>query len=100
MTERGVNDIAHVVGHLSSRHKLHVAKMIAESITAVHEIDGRTKPVSLVHNDINMGNIFWGRNNVPLLNDFNIAVLLMKDKHTNEICPFAGHFPNPQVSST
>lgn len=99
MTERGVNDIAYVVDHLSPRFKLHVAKMVAEGIAAVHEIDGKNRPVSLVHNDINVGNIFWGRNNVPLLNDFNIAVLMMKENSSNKTCPFKGHFPNPQVST-
>ena len=97
MTERGVSDVTHVVDRLSSRGKLDVAQKVAESIAAVHEIDGKGKPVALVHNDINVGNIFWGRNNVPLLNDFNIAILSMKDKFTNESCSFTGHFPNPQV---
>ncbi|KAL3786490.1 hypothetical protein HJC23_010656 [Cyclotella cryptica] len=95
MTERGRPEIGFVVGKLKSRDKLIVAMQVAESIAAVHELDGIGKPASLVHNDININNIFWGSRG-PLLNDFNIAVLMMKYKDTNESCTFTGHFPNPQ----
>mmetsp|Transcript_16908 Transcript_16908/g.31817 ORF Transcript_16908/g.31817 Transcript_16908/m.31817 type:complete len:318 (-) Transcript_16908:30-983(-) len=98
-TERGADDIARLVSHLSPRNKLDLARKVSKSIAAVHEIDGRDKPATLVHNDINVSNFFWGRNNAPLLNDFNIAVLMMKNKRTNKSCPFPGHFPNPQWKS-
>lgn len=97
MTERGRQELGFIVGKLKPRDKLIVAMQVAESVAAVHELDGIGKPASLVHNDININNIFWG-NGGPLLNDFNIAVLMMKDKVTNESCTFPGHFPNPQVS--
>ena len=74
-----------------------LARKVAKSIAAVHEIDGENA-VALVHNDINVSNFFVGRKNNPLLNDFNIAVLMMKDGRTNKSCSFPGHFPNPQVS--
>lgn len=98
VTERGTCDIEHVVDHLSPRSKVDLARKIAKSIAAVHNIGGPGS-VALVHNDINMANFFWGPTNNPLLNDFNIAVLVMKDRHTNKSCTFPGHFPNPQFKS-
>lgn len=95
MTEQGKHAIGFVVGQLKSRDKLIVASQVALSIAAVHEIDGAGKPASLVHNDLNIDNMFWGERG-PLLNDFNIAVLMMKDKNTDESCKFSGHHPNPQ----
>jgi len=100
VTERGTDDIIHFVKHLSaSRDKVDLAWKVAQSIASVHEIDGINTTVSLVHNDINDGNIFIGRKNTPLLNDFNIAILMMKDRNTNQSCSFPGHYPNPQVSN-
>ena len=98
VTERGTDAFADVVDKLSSRSKVDVAVKVARSIADVHEIDGPNSTVSLVHNDININNIFMGPKSNPLLNDFNIAVLMMKDRHTNSSCSFPGHFPNPQVS--
>ena len=100
VTERGTDDIIHFVKHISSsRDKVDLAWKVAQSVASVHEIDGMNTTVSLVHNDINDGNIFIGRKNTPLLNDFNIAVPLMKDRNTNQSCSFPGHYPNPQVSN-
>ena len=99
VTERGTDSITHVVKHISPRDKVDVARRVAKSIAAVHEIDGEDAPVALVHNDINDGNFFMGHKKNPLLNDFNIAVLMMKDRRTNETCSFPGHFPNAQVSA-
>ena len=74
VTERGVDDIALVADKLSSRDKVEMAKKVAISIAAVHEIDAADhQPAALVHNDINTGNLFLGRKNTPMLNDFNIA---------------------------
>lgn len=58
-------------------------------------------PVSLIHNDINMDNILLGYRNgveVPLINDFNIAVFRKKNARTGLPCSFHGRFANPQVS--
>ncbi len=58
-------------------------------------------PVSLIHNDINMDNILLGYRNgveVPLINDFNIAVFRKKDVRSGLPCRFHGRFANPQVS--
>mmetsp|Transcript_28409 Transcript_28409/g.60529 ORF Transcript_28409/g.60529 Transcript_28409/m.60529 type:complete len:345 (-) Transcript_28409:194-1228(-) len=96
ITERGTNTIEHVVNRLSSRHKVDLARKVAKSIAAVHEIDGEGNAAAIAHNDINLGNIFTDSKNNPLLNDFNIAVLMMKDYGTNQSCSFPGHFPNPQ----
>ena len=99
VTERGTGDIAMTVNHLSPRKKVNLAIKIARSIVAVHEVDGRGSDVSLVHNDINISNWLLGRSNEPLLNDFNISVLMMKDRRTRKSCSFTGHFPNPQWKS-
>ena len=95
ITEQGKYPIGFVVGQLKPRDKLIVSIQVALSIAAVHEIDGIGKPASLVHNDLNIDNMFWGDRG-PLLNDFNIAVLMMKDKRTNQSCKFIGHHPNAQ----
>ncbi|KAL3762177.1 hypothetical protein ACHAWU_000641 [Discostella pseudostelligera] len=99
VTERGTDAFADVVDKLSSRSKVDVAIKVARSIADVHEIGGPNSTVSLVHNDININNIFMGPKNNPLLNDFNIAVLTMKDRNNNSTCSFPGHFPNPQWKS-
>jgi tRNA A-37 threonylcarbamoyl transferase component Bud32 len=98
VTERSTDAFADVVDKLSSRSKVDVAIKVARSIADVHEIDGPNSTASLVHNDININNIFMGPKNNPLLNDFNIAVLTMKDRSNNSTCSFPGHFPNPQVT--
>lgn len=96
VTDRGIDDVAHVVDHLPPRGKVDLARKAAKGIAAVHEIDGRGNAVSLVHNDINVGNFLWGSKHNPLLNDFNIGVLMMKDRNSGKSCSFPGHFPNPQ----
>ena len=73
-----------------------------ESIDRSYISTNRTdSPVSLIHNDINMDNILLGYRNgveVPLINDFNIAVFRKKDARTGLPCLFHGRFANPQVS--
>jgi len=86
-------DILHSAG---MREKLIIAKQIAQGVHDIHSIDGKEN-VSLVHNDINFANIVVGGRGVPLINDFNIAVLLTKKKATSKHCGFIGRFPNPQV---
>lgn len=92
VTERGEDRLGVVLQRLSPRAKVDLAVKVALSIAALHEVD-------IVHNDINGDNIFMGPKNNPRLNDFNIAVLMMKDKRTNNTCPFTGHFPNIQWKS-
>ena len=51
---------------------------------------------------INMDNLLLGKRNgrdVPLLNDFNIAVFRKRDAVTGEPCRFRGRFANPQWMS-
>jgi hypothetical protein len=93
-TEYAGQNVGQVVDTLDPLDKLELAKMIAQGVNDVHSIGGE---VSLVHNDLNFGNILIGKNHSrPLLNDFNIAVLMMKRNDTGEACPFTSHFPNPQ----
>ena len=92
VTERGEDILGKVIQRLSPRAKVDLAVKVAHSIAALHE-------VNFVHNDINADNIFIGTKNNPKLNDFNIAVLTMKDNRTNATCPFVGHFPNQQWKS-
>ena len=97
MTERGGEELGHVARRISSRERVKMAIKVAEGLGDVHGIGGGDN-ASLVHNDINLNNIFVGGNfKTPLLNDFNIAVLLMKDRRTGRACAFTGHYPNPQV---
>jgi len=83
---------------------------IAQGVADVHAV-GSDKPTnglknitrvpSLIHNDINMDNVLLGKRDgveVPLLNDYNIAVFRKKDANTGVPCPFRGRFANPQVS--
>ena len=92
VTERGEDSLGKVVQRLSPRAKVELAVKVALSIDALHN-------ASFVHNDINADNIFIGTKNNPKLNDFNIAVLTMRNNRTNETCPFVGHFPNQQWKS-
>lgn len=77
---------------------LTMSKQVAEGLAALHGIDGDAH-ASFVHNDLNIANILIGKLNVPLINDFNIGILTMKNKNTKEPCGFTGHFPNPQWKS-
>lgn len=106
----GVADI-HSVDSVNTLVKIGEVNDIAEEDISKESTDGvdssniRTNvtatPVSLIHNDINMDNILLGYRNgveVPLINDFNIAVFRKKDARTGLPCLFHGRFANPQVS--
>jgi len=94
--------------------KLEQAAWVAQGIADIHEI-GKKKgsdavstssvsnktdiTASLIHNDINLGNILMGYRDgkrVPLINDFNIAIFRKKDASTGAPCRFRGLFFNPQ----
>mmetsp|Transcript_31976 Transcript_31976/g.72435 ORF Transcript_31976/g.72435 Transcript_31976/m.72435 type:complete len:196 (+) Transcript_31976:720-1307(+) len=73
-----------------------------EGVAYVHSVGGSNGAVSLIHNDINMDNLLLGKRDgrdVPLLNDFNIAVFRKRDAETGEPCRFRGRFANPQWMS-
>lgn len=96
-------ELAHVVdgGKLNSLEKLKLGRQIAQGVADIHSIPGDSgdeyaHSPSLVHNDINLANLVFTADGRPVLNDFNIAILLMKHKTTGETCPFYSHFPNPQ----
>ena len=92
-----VTDIVDTINPLG---KLFMAKLIAKGLSDIHGIDGGDENVSLVHNDINYANIMvGGPHRLPKFNDFNLAVLQMRNKETGENCPFTHHFPNPQWRS-
>jgi serine/threonine protein kinase len=79
--------------------KLILAKQIAQGLADIHAIpgdDGKIIRPTLVHNDINPANLLFTADGRPVLNDFNIAVLLMKHNETGETCRFYSRFPNPQ----
>mmetsp|Transcript_4204 Transcript_4204/g.9415 ORF Transcript_4204/g.9415 Transcript_4204/m.9415 type:complete len:668 (-) Transcript_4204:5-2008(-) len=71
------------------------------------EIENKSAPDKisippLIHNDINMDNVLLGYRQgveMPILNDFNIAVFRKKDARTGEPCRFRGRFANPQWMS-
>ena len=87
---REVSDVAKL---MNPTDRLDLAIKVAQGIADIHSINDRP---SLVHNDINLANLVITQDNRPVLNDFNIAVLLMKHNETGETCPFVQHFPNPQ----
>jgi Protein kinase domain len=95
-------DLAQVVdgGRLNSKDKLIIARQIAKGVSDIHSIKGDAADnitrAMLVHNDINLANLMFTSDKRPVLNDFNIAVLLMKNNMTGETCPFYSNFPNPQ----
>lgn len=100
--EFGGKDLAQVLdgGRMNSKEKLKLAKQIAMGVAAIHSVKGddenSDRRPTLVHNDINMANLMFTADNRPILNDFNIAILLMKNNETGETCPFYSQFPNPQ----
>jgi serine/threonine protein kinase len=112
MTEYASHTLAQVVSKKSSTSmdKLSIAMAVAHGIADVHSIDGYSHQhhhhhhhhhhhdmfPSLVHNDINLANVMVSNQGIPKLNDFNIAILLMKHRFTHEPCMFHSHFPNPQ----
>lgn len=86
---------------LNGTESLDVAIQVARGIRAIHSIGNSTLP-SLVHNDINLANILVTDDDRPVLNDFNIAVLLMENRTAEAgpaACPFYARFPNPQWRS-
>ena len=80
---------------LEPEKKLDVATKVAQAVADIHSIDGTEQP-SLVHNDINLANLIFTNDGRPVLNDFNIAILLKKHSETGKTCPFSAQFPNPQ----
>jgi serine/threonine protein kinase len=115
LQEYGGKDLTRTLagGKLTSLSKLNLAKQVAEGLHHIHSVrdddndDGQSKipiafrktqqpQVTLVHNDINLANLLFTVDNRPMLNDFNIAKLVMRHNITGEMCPFYSHFPNPQ----
>lgn len=90
--------------------KLEYSAWIAAGIADIHEIDKKNGissasnndtgiTASLIHNDINLGNVLMGYRDgkrVPLINDFNIAIFRKKDASSGSPCRFRGLFFNPQ----
>jgi len=92
--------VTDIVDSINPLGKLFMARLIAKGLSDIHGIDGGGKNVSLIHNDINYANIMvGGSRRLPKFNDFNIAVLQMRNKKTGKSCPFTHHFPNPQWRS-
>lgn len=97
VTEYAGKDLTALIRQLTSTERLKMAIQVAEGLADVHSITP-DRP-SLVHNDINLANLVLTEDNRAVLNDFNIAVLLMKHNETNCTCPFVSRFPNPQWRS-
>jgi len=92
--------VTDIVDGINPLGKLFMARLIAKGLSDIHGIDGGGNDVSLVHNDVNYANIMvGGPRRLPRFNDFNLAVLQMRNKETGKNCPFAHHFPNPQWRS-
>ena len=85
-----------VAGKMNSTDRLRLARQVAQGLADIHSLDERP---SLVHNDINLANLVFTQDDRPVLNDFNVASLLMKHNETGETCPFVNRFPNAQWKS-
>lgn len=77
--------------------RLEIARDIASGLADVHGIDGDEQP-SFVHLDINPANVVAVGDTLKL-NDFNIGILLKKNKKTGDTCGFPAQFSNPQWRS-
>jgi len=112
LQEFASGDLKGLLPILEPKEKLKMAMWVAEGVADVHAVDyvkprtnseeNITRVPTLIHNDINMDNVLLGRRDgveVPLLNDYNIAVFRKKDAKTNKPCPFRGRFANPQWMS-
>ena len=112
LQEFASGDLKGLLPILEPKEKLKMAMWVAEGVADVHAVDyvkprtnseeNITRVPTLIHNDINMDNVLLGRRDgveVPLLNDYNIAVFRKKDAKTHKPCPFRGRFANPQVST-
>ena len=112
----GAGSLDTYLRELQPIEKLRVAAWIAAGMADIHEMgekkgnndvgyspsvsnNSTTVTASLIHNDINLGNILMGYRDgkrVPLINDFNIAIFRKKDASTGASCRFRGLFFNPQ----
>lgn len=97
-------ELSHVIsqGQFTSLQNLKLSKQIVQGVADIHYIpndDGDSTGVALVHNDLNLANLVFTEDDRPVLNDFNIAILMMKHNETGETCPFYSHHPNPQWKS-
>lgn len=77
---------------------LDLAIRVASGIRDIHYVGDSALP-ALVHNDINLANIIVTDDGRPVINDFNIAVLMMRHDSSSAACPFYARFPNPQWRS-
>ena len=112
LQEFASGDLKGLLPILQPKEKLKMAMWVAEGVADVHAVDyvkprtnneeNTTRVPTLIHNDINMDNVLLGRRDgvdIPLLNDYNIAVFRKKDAKSQNPCPFRGRFANPQVST-
>ena len=94
-TDFASKTVSDVANKLNSTQKLTLAIQATQGLADLHAV-GSLGRSALVHNDINLANLMVSEDGRPVLNDFNIAILLTKNKDTGETCPFVAHFPNPQ----
>jgi serine/threonine protein kinase len=87
-----------IIAKATPSERLDLAVQIARGIRDIHSIGNSSQP-SLVHNDVNLANIIVTDDGRPLLNDFNIAVMMMANKTTGQACPYYARYPNPQWRS-
>lgn len=86
-------ELSKVVDKLQPLEKLKVAKQVSQGVADMHK-------AGIVHNDLNFANVaFTNRKEVPVLNDFNLGILVLKNNETKKDCTFTHHFPNPQWRS-
>lgn len=80
-------DISSLPATTDPKLKLSLATKVAQAVADVHSFDEPNRP-SLAHNDINLANLIITDDGRPVLNDFNVAILLKANNETGETCPF------------
>lgn len=91
-------ELSRVAHFMPPIDRLELAVKAARGVADIHSIpsDQGGTGSTLVHNDLNLANLVVTPDNRPVWNDFNVAILLMRNTTSNSTCPFIQHFPNPQ----
>jgi serine/threonine protein kinase len=92
VTEFAGKELSQVVHKLDPTQRLTMGLNVAQGVADIHN-------EFLVHNDINLSNLVLTQDNRPVLNDFNIAIMLMQHNETGETCAFESLYPNSQWRS-
>jgi hypothetical protein len=100
MTQLASETLSKMADKLKWVEKLKLVREIAKGLSHLHGAGNSGITASIVHNDLNAAHIMVAEDGkTPLLNDFNIAQLMLWDDKSKKPCGFAGEFWNPQWRS-